>query len=62
MVVTTEMVAGALGVIITIGALVWKAATKLGSIESKVDKALDWINEQKVTRVALPVFRKRKSR
>lgn len=45
---TVEMVVVGAPLIASIVAVVWKAATKLSSIESKVDKALDWIAEQKV--------------
>jgi len=44
---TPEAVYGALGAAVVVGGLIWKAATKLSSIESKVDKALEWIGEQK---------------
>lgn len=56
---TIEMVVVAIPIIAGAATLVWKAATKLGSIESKVDQCITWIEDQKT--VAAPV-RKRSRR
>jgi len=45
--VTPEIFFAVLGGAFVVGGLIWKGATKLTSIESKVDKALEWIAEQK---------------
>jgi len=45
-----------------IGTLVWKAAAKLTSIESKVDSCVDWITEQKEANAAAEKPRKRARR
>ncbi len=56
---TVEMVVVGLPLISGVVAIVWKAATKLSAIESKVDKALEWITEQKAQIAPAQPARKR---
>ncbi len=57
---TVEMVVVAMPIIAGTVAVVWKAATKLSSIEGKVDKALEWISEQKNAALSAPAQPARK--
>jgi hypothetical protein len=58
---TVESVVIAVPIVVTIGGLIWKASSKLTTIESKVDKALEWIAEQKQS-TPVKTRRKRVSR